>query len=152
MLSTKLIQLIEDHWRGISTSFVQALRSDAALRHISTLPESELRDRGRTLLRNLGHWLTASKLDRDMIREQYEGIGRMRFAEHVPLAECVRALQLFKRKTIEFMRDHAFAQSSVDIYGEEELEHRLNEFFDDLIYHEVVGYEAAMRKVAAMSA
>jgi RsbT co-antagonist protein rsbRD N-terminal domain len=152
MFSTKLIQLIEDHWRGISTSFVQDLRSDGALRHISTLPESELRESGRNLLRTLGDWLTASKLDRDMIREQYEGIGRMRFAENVPLAECVRALHLFKRKTIEFVRDHTFAQSSVDVYGEEELEHSLNEFFDDLIYHEVLGYEAAMRKLAATGA
>jgi hypothetical protein len=152
MLPTKLIQLIEDHWQGISAAFINSVRKDPALRRISMLPESELRDRCRTLLTNLGHWLTASKLDREMIREQYEGIGRMRFAEGVPLAECVRALQLFKHKVIEFMRDHVFAQSSVDIYGEEELEHRLNEFFDDLVYHEVVGYEAAMKKVSAMLA
>lgn len=152
MLPAKIIQLIEDHWQGIGAALINSVRQDPTLRHISTLPESELRDRTRIVLTNLGHWLNASKLDREMIREQYEGIGRMRFAEGIPLAECVRALQLFKHKVIEFMRDHSFAQSPVDIYGEEELKHRLNEFFDDLIYHEVVGYEAAMKKAAAISA
>ena len=152
MLSTKLVVLIEDHWQGISSAVLHTLRADAKLLHMRTLPDSELHEIGRTILRNLGHWLTASKGDQDMIEEQYEGIGRLRFAERIPLQECVRALQMVKRKVIEFMRDHALAESSVDILAEEELEHRLNDFFDDLIYHEVVGYEGAMRKASAITA
>jgi hypothetical protein len=146
MLSAKLIQLIEDHWQGITTAIVHQIRSDPRLHHISGLPETELRDIGRAILRNLGHWLTASKPEQRMVEEQYEGLGRVRFAESIPLHECVLALQLVKRRVVEFSRDHEFAQSSVEIYAEEELEHRLNEFFDDLIYHEVIGYEDAMRK------
>jgi hypothetical protein len=152
MLSTKLVNLIEDHWQGISSAILHTLRADPRLLHVRNLPDTELHEIGRTILRNLGHCLTASKRDQDLIAEQYEGIGRLRFAERIPLQECVRALQLVKRKVIEFMRDHALAESSVDIYGEEELEHRLNDFFDDLIYHEVVGYEDAMKKAYAASA
>lgn len=152
MLSTKLVALIEDHWQGISVAIRHHLQTDSKLQHIRTLPESELQEIGRTLLRNLGHWLTASKREQEMIEEQYEGIGRLRFAEQIPLNECVRALQVVKRKVIEYMRDHALAESSVDIYGEEELEHRLNDFFDDLIYHEVVGYENALRKATVITA
>lgn len=146
MLSAKLIQLIEDHWQGIMTAVVHQVRADPRLPQISRLPEAELRDAGRNLLRNLGHWLTASKSEQHMVEEHYQGVGKVRFAENIPLHECVRTLQAIKHKVVEFSRDHEFAQSTVEIYAEEELEHRLNEFFDDLIYHEVIGYEEAMRK------
>ncbi len=146
MLSAKLIQLIEDHWEGITSSILRQLRSDPKLLHISRLPDSELRDTGRTMLKNLGACLTANRQDWRCLEEQYEGIGRVRFAEHVPLHESVRALQIVKKKVVEFMRDHEFAQSTVAIYAEEELEHRLNEFFDDLIYFQVRGYETALRQ------
>ena len=145
MLSARLIQLIEENWEGITSATIRQIRSDPKLLHIRNLPETELREVGRGILKNLGHWLTASRIEQQVIEEQYEGLGRVRFAEHVPLHECVRALQIVKQKVVEFMRDHEFAQSTVSIYAEEELEHRLNEFFDDLTYHEVVGYETAMR-------
>ena len=152
MLSAKLIQLIEDHWQGITSALVHQIHNDPRLNQIGRLPEAELRDAGRNLLRNLGHWLTASKTEQRMVEEHYEGIGRVRFAESIPLHECVRTLQLMKHKVVEFSRDHEFAQSTVEIYAEEELEHRLNEFFDDLIYHEVIGYEEAIRKSMAVGA
>jgi hypothetical protein len=145
MLSAKLVQLIEDHWQGIMSAVVHQVRADPHLPQISRLPEAELRDAGRNLLRNLGHWLTASKSEQRMVEEHYEGVGKVRFAENIPLHECVRTLQLLKKRVVEFSRDHEFAQSTVEIYAEEELEHRLNDFFDDLIYHEVIGYEDAMR-------
>lgn len=152
MLSAKLIQLIEDHWQGITTAIIHQVRSDSRLHHFSALPETELRDIGRGILRNLGHWLTANKSEQRTVEEQYEGLGRVRFAESIPLHECVRAMQLVKQKVVEFSRDHEFAQSTVEIYASEELEHRLNEFFDDLIYHEVIGYEEAFRRSASAAA
>ena len=152
MLSAKLIQLIEDHWQGITTAIIYQIRSDPRLHHISGLPETELTDIGRGILRNLGRWLTASRNEQRMVEEQYEGLGRVRFAEDIPLDECVLALQLVKHRVVEFMRDHEFSQSSLEIFAQEELEHRLGDFFDDLVYHEVIGYEAAMRKSLAAAA
>jgi hypothetical protein len=146
MLSAKLVQLIEDHWEGITNSILRQLRSDPKLAHIGLLPDSELRDTGRIMLKNLGASLTASRQDWRSLEEQYEGIGRVRFAENVPLHESVRALQIVKKKVVEFLRDHEFAQSTVAIYAEEELEHRLNEFFDDVIYYQVRGYEIALHQ------
>ncbi len=152
MLSAKLIQLVEDHWEGIMTAVLHHLRSDPRLPNIRRVPDSELRDSGRMMLKNLGQYLTASRHELRALEEQYEGLGRVRFAEEIPLHEAVRALQSLKRKVVEFLRDHEFAQSSVSIYAEEELEHRLNEFFDDLVYYEVRGYEAAMRQAMAARA
>jgi hypothetical protein len=146
MLSAKLIQLIEDHWEGITAAVIRQIRSDPRLFHISNLPDTELREVGRNILKNLGHWVTASRNEQRTVEEIYEGLGRVRFAQGIPLHECVRGQQIVKQKVVEFMRDHEFAQSSVSIYAEEELEHRLNDFFDDLTYHEVFGYESALRE------
>jgi len=148
MLSAKLVQLIEDHWEGITSAMLAEIQADPRLPHYRNLPDAELRDIGRSMLKNLGQYLTASKRELSMIEEQYEGLGRVRYAENVPLHESVRALQLVKRKAVEFLRDHAFSQSTVAIYAEEELEHRLNEFFDELVYFEVRGYESALRQTA----
>src|SRR5215831_2217841 len=71
MLSTRLLHLIEDHWQTISSSVIQEIRNDPALRRIRALPETELREIGRTILRNLGHWLTAPKRDQEIIAGQY---------------------------------------------------------------------------------
>jgi hypothetical protein len=148
MLSTRLLHLIEDHWQTISSSVIQEIRSDPALRRIRALPETELREIGRTILRNLGHWLTAPKRDQEIVADQYETIGRLRFSESIPLHECVRALQLVKGKTLDFACDQGFSESSIDMYGANELERRISAFFDYLIYHEVIGYESALRKSA----
>lgn len=150
MLSTRLVHLIEDHWDTISSSVIHQIRSDPSLRRIRALPETELREIGRTILRNLGHWLTAPKSDREIVGEQYETIGRLRFAENIPLCECVRALQIVRRKTVAFIVDQGFADSTVDMYGASELERRFGAFFDDLIYHEVIGYERALRQAAQL--
>ena len=152
MLSVKLVQLIEDHWDGITTAILHQIKTDARLSTIRELPDTEIRDVGRMLLRNLGHYLTASKAELRILEEQFEGLGRIRFAERIPLHEAVRALQIVKKKVIEFSRDHEFGNSAASIYAEEELEHRLNEFFDDLIYFEVRGYESALTQTGAFQA
>lgn len=153
MLSARLIQLIEENWEGITAATIRQIRSDPKLLHIRNLPETELREVGRNVLKNLGHWLTANRAEQRVVEEHYEGLGRVRLAESVPLHECVRGLQIVKQKVVEFMRDHEFAQSAVSIYAEEELEHRLNDFFDVLTYHEVLGYETALRQASnAMAA
>ena len=62
MLSAKLVQLIEDHWEGITNSILRQLRSDPKLAHIGLLPDSELRDTGRIMLKNLGAILLVLRL------------------------------------------------------------------------------------------
>ena len=70
----------------------------------------------------------------------------------MPLHETVRSVQILKDQMLDFVREQGVAQSSVELYAEEELEHRAGLFFDDLIYHLVRGYEGALRKAAHLVA
>ena len=47
---------------------------------------------------------------------------------------------------MDFVHDHAFVETSLELYAEGELEKSVGRLFDRMIYHVVRGYEAAMRE------
>ncbi len=141
MLSSKLIQLIEDHWDPITTCILREIHRDPRLKHASSLPASDLRERAREILEHLGQWL--SEAHPREIEERCERIGRLRFEEEIPLREAVLAQLIIKERLIDFVRQQGIADSPVAIYAEEELEHCVGRFFDNMIYHVMLGYEDA---------
>ena len=143
MFSSRLIQLIESHADQISAKVILQIREDPKLRELRELPESDLQDKAREILKNLGHWLLSKD---DEIARHYERLGRIRFEESVPLHEIVLALQIIKQKMINFARDQGMLDTAVNIYAEEELEYSVDRFFDHVIYHSVRGYEEALRE------
>jgi hypothetical protein len=144
MLSIKLVQLIETHWEQISERILHRIRNDARLTHINTLTESELRRRAREIVLHIGDWLGAS-LDEPLAR-RCEMLGRQRFEEGVPLHEAVLVRFIIKEGLMEFVHDHAFIETSLELYAEGELEKSVGHLFDRMIYHVVRGYEEAMRE------
>jgi hypothetical protein len=144
MLSNKLVASIEDHSERLMAVVIERIRHDPELSTISQLRDLELREAGHEFLRKLGRWLAGEQ--RDVIAEQYQEIGKLRYSQQIPLHECVKALHIIKYETVDYVRNQGFAQTSLEIYAEEELEHRLNRFMDFLVYHMVRGYEAALRK------
>ena len=143
MLSTRVVQLIEDHAEQITKSVLAAIRKDPRLPLFGRLANTELLRRFEDVCQNLGRWLTAK--DEAVIEVRYELLGRERFEEDIPLHECVLAAQIFKRQLLAFARRQAIDQSVLEIYSLVELERLLGGFFDQVIYHIVQGYERALR-------
>jgi len=146
MLSGNLIRLIESHEEEIAGRIVRSIRHHPELAHLGKLPEAELRERGREILKNLGHWLASG--NEEKLAHQYESIGKLRFAGSVPLHESVRGLCLIKDKMIDFVDEQGIDQGGLALYNEEQLERRVGQFFDLLVIHLVRGYEAAWRHAA----
>jgi hypothetical protein len=144
MLSVKLVQLVETHWEQISVRILQKIRNDLRLAHISRLSESELRERAREILKNIGDWLGASQ-DEPLARRS-EALGRLRFEEGIPLHEVVLARFIIKEGLMEFVREHAFVETSLQLYAEGELERSVGQLFDRMIYYVIRGYEEALRE------
>ena len=145
MLATKLVHQIEVHWEGICGRFLRLLRQSRGLTHVSQIPESEITETCRRLLHNLGHWLASSS--EDELARLYERVGRERFAVGIPLSEAIRTVQLMKDATLDYVREETVVQTTVDLYGEEELEHQLGRFFDLSMYYLARGYEEARGKI-----
>ncbi len=150
MLSNKLVQTIEEHCEVIMSSLISRIRLDPELQHMAKLPTWELRDWGCGILKNLGKWLSAGR-ERTMA-ERYEGLGRLRFQESIPLSEAVYALQLLKDKAIVFVKNGGFvSQSAFEAFAEEELEYLVGRFFDRLVYYLIRGYEEAQRDATRLT-
>ena len=139
MVSAKLVIQIETHWEAIHARFLRLMRASQSLPAVQQLPESELQEACRRILRNLGHWLVSSS-EADAAR-LYEQVGRQRRAEKVPLSQAIRAVQLVRQATTDYIRDEGIFESSVDLYAEEELEHELARFFDLLVFYLARGFE-----------
>ena len=141
MISSRFVQMIEAHSDQIADRVLRRLHEDVRAPHMAGLPETELRDACQRILKNLGHWLTAtSEVE---IARHYEERGRVRAREGVPLHEAVWFLILLKEKMLSYIRDQGLAQSAVDLYAEEELEHQIGGFFDSATYHLIRGYEVS---------
>ena len=126
MISGRLVHLIETHGDRIIDRVISQIRAEPEMAHMRALLDSELREYGQDLLRNLGHWLTAPN-DEDLAR-RYDRLGRLRFEEDVPLHESVRALCLIREKILDFVEEHMASKDVVELYAEEELDRRLGRF------------------------
>jgi hypothetical protein len=147
MLSGRLVHLIEANSASIIQQVITQVRRDPDLKNLCKLPDAELREYGRHLLERLGDWLAAGT--EHQLADHYEVVGRARFEEGIPLDEAVRGLFLVKDKMIDFVLDQAAAKTFMQLYAEEELEHRVDRFFDILVCHMIRGYEQAWREPSA---
>jgi hypothetical protein len=150
MLSSRLIALVEDHWEPLTSQVILLIRKDPEIVHLSQLPETVLREWGRRILKNLGHWLVESS-EAEM-RRYYEDVGRNWHREGVPLHETVRVAHILRARMVDFIRQQGINQSTIEVYAEEELEYRVDSFFDCLVYSMVKGCETARRGAAATPA
>jgi hypothetical protein len=148
MLSARLIRLIETHHREIGNRILRDISRQPELPHLRELPEAELRERAQIILERLGDWLVC---DAGELGKKQEEIGKLRFEQAIPLHEAVRALCIVKDNLIEFVEEQGIPRDWLGLYAEEEMEHRLGQFFDRLIIHLVRGYEIAWH-VAARAA
>ena len=143
VLSTNLVRMIESHAEQITSEAVQHIRRDPELPNLKKLPDPELRSWATHILKHLGDWLGAT--DEKQIASCYEGLGRLRFEEHVPLHESIRNFQMLKNLIVGYVRIQGPRQTTVEVYAGGELEHLLSQFFDKMVYHVVRGYESAQR-------
>lgn len=149
MLSARLIHLIETHHKELADRVLRETWRRQDLPHILRLPEAELRERNRLLLEHLGEWLLGNE---EKMKRLQESVGTKRFEQSVPLHESVHALCLIKNTVIEFIEEQGIPRDTIGLYAEEELEHRLGKFFDQLIIHLVRGYEGAWRRAMRAAA
>lgn len=143
MLANNLVQMIEGHAEQITADAIHRLREDPESPNLKKLPETELRSWAGHILKHLGDWLSES--DEKQIASCYEGLGKLRFEEHVPLHESVRNCHRLKEIMIAYVRNQGVRQTTMELYAEGELEHLMGRFFDKMIYHMVRGYEGARR-------
>ncbi len=143
MISTKLVQLIEENWEEIAQRVIRDVRKHPDLENLAKKPDLDMREWCRAILEKIGVLMTARK-DEDLQR-RFEVLGKMRFEEQIPLHEAVLRVHMLKDEILNFIHERGFATTALQLYAEEELEQRIGRFLDECVYRIVKGYERAMR-------
>ena len=148
MLSRRLIEMIEKHSDEIAQQVLDEARKDKILRRYHELPDALVRSRFENVAVHLSQWL--GKSDEPTLARHFEALGRERFEEQVPLYEVIHAAQIFKRRLLEYTREHCFESTPIEVHAELELERLLGAFFDRIVFHIARGYEEALAEEIAI--
>ena len=145
LLSGRLVRLIQDHADSISRTLAEKVRSHPDLPVLAKRPQEEL---ARWCSDHVGNLSSSLLAGREELTQRYRAFGSARFEESVPLHEAVLRLFLLKDGIIEFVHVQGLPMTALDLYTQEELEHRISRFFDIAVYNIVCGYEHAMREAS----
>jgi hypothetical protein len=118
------------------------------------VPGAELEQRVLSTYKNLGNWIGDPK--EEAVQAEYEEWGRKRYRNGIPLSEVVFAVILLKHHLRRYIREHGLLEQSggrqssqeilpVHLYGIQELNSLVGDFFDKALYHLARGYEMEAR-------
>jgi hypothetical protein len=152
MLPSRLMEFIGTHSTSLISEVMHDVLTNERTSSFRKVPAGELEQRIAALYMNLGKWLGTP--EEDAVRKEYEEWGRKRFHQAIPLSQIVYCLILAKAHLRRFIRDHGLIDYSgdrvtpdelvpVQLYGIQELNYMVGEFFDRALYHLARGYEAA---------
>ena len=141
MLSARLIQMIEDHAEELMGGLIGKLKTHPRTSAYTRFSDSEIHDRLYTVYKDLGAWMLGKP--EEEIRRHYEALGLRRYQEGIPLFEVLYAGTLSKSHLLDYIRNNGLAGTVLEIYAEQELTHKINQFFDNAIYFTAKGYQQA---------
>lgn len=135
----RLGRYIADHAKEWVKEWLEKVRADPATPAYASYPDTDelLRDT-EALYHYLATWLRHGKWD-PRIDPHYQRIGRDRRKEGFPLSQIIAAIVLAKRT----LWDRLVEDKQLSVALELEVTRAISRFYDQAIYHTVVGYEGA---------
>jgi hypothetical protein len=144
MFAARLVQLIEAHADRLSAGLVHRLKtSERCSELMHKVPADEVDRRTREVFHNLADWLV-SRTESE-IEERYVGLGARRARQGVPFSHFFWAMSMTKEFLWEYLWTEGLLEEPVELWGEMELLHSLELFFDRALYFAATGYENVHR-------
>jgi hypothetical protein len=142
MFAVRLVNLIETHADKLSEGLLHKLKgSEQCYELLHNVPSDELHRRTHEIYRNLSEWLV-TKTESE-IEERYVGLGMRRARQGVPFSAFLWAISATKEYLWEFLQREGLLEEPLEFFGEMELLHSLERFFDRVLYFASLGYESA---------
>ena len=156
MLSVRLINLIETKADDLTREALEDIAMNPRTPHFRGLAPEDMEGRVFSLYHDLGKWIGTQR--ESDIEAEYVEFGRRRFQEGVPLSELVYAVILCKKHLRNYIRLNGLIEPSgvgqhpdllpVHMYGIQELNYMVGDFFDRALYYAARGYEGARTGVS----
>jgi hypothetical protein len=139
MIALTLVRAIERHANELSAELVTKLATSPRTNDLRKVPVAELQRQIEGVLLHLSEWLlTKTAYD---IERRYLELAERRASQGVALSDFCWAIVLTKEHLWEFLERQGFRRGPVEIYGEMELLHLLDQFFDRALCFATEGYE-----------
>jgi len=150
LLSARLFELIQTHAEHLTRDVLKDYATNPRTRHWNVVPGAELEQRVISTYKNLGNWISDPR--EEAVQAEYEEWGRKRYRNGIPLSEVVFAVILLKQHLQKYIREHGLVEHSRDrqssqeilpvhLYGIQEMNYLVGDFFDKALYHLARGYE-----------
>jgi len=151
MFAAKLVQLIETHADKLADKLMENLKNSPQCQTmLQRVPPDELRRRAHEIYRHLADWVS-SKTESE-IEERYIGLGVRRARQGVPFSEFLWAVNATKEYLWEYLQREGLMEDPIELWGEIDLLHALERFFDRAAYFAAMGYESAGEHASVASA
>ena len=147
MLAIRLVRLIEAHSEQLSHELSEKVWNSPRCSDLRKVPAAELEARTREIYRNLSDWLMG-KTEADVER-RYTELGETRAQQGVAYSHFVWAVTATKEHMCTFIQREGLSDSAMELHGELELLHLLDQFFDRALYYAAVGYERGRERMGA---
>ncbi|HEV2021784.1 MAG TPA: hypothetical protein VGQ94_04590 [Terriglobales bacterium] len=141
MLAIRLVRLIENHSEQLARGLTEKVWNSSKCSDLHRVPADELQARTHEIYRNLSDWLM-NKTEAEVER-RYTELGARRAHQGVAFSHFVWAITATKEHVRAFVQREGLADSAMELHGELELLHLLDQFFDRALYYTAVGYEQA---------
>jgi len=144
MLAVKLVRLIETHTEQLSRELTEKLWDSPRCSDLHKVPANELEARSREIYRNLSDWLLDKHVE---VEQRYTELGSARAQQGVAYSHFIWAVTATKEQVRAFVQREGLSDNAMDLHGELELVHLLDQFFDRALYYAAVGYEAERNRI-----
>jgi hypothetical protein len=141
MFAIRLVQLIETHADQLSEGLIRKLENSPRCSDLfQKVPADELKRRAYEIYRHLSDWIQ-NKTESE-IEERYIGLGVRRARQGVAYSHMFWAVISTKEYLWEYLEGQGLMEAPVELLGEMELLHRLDQFFERALYFAAIGYES----------
>jgi hypothetical protein len=141
MFPTRVVQLIEANADGLADGVMCKIKNSVECESLlRAVPEEELKRRAHEIYRHLADWLS-TKTESE-VEERYVGIGVKRARQGIPFSNYLWAITATKEHLWDYLQREGVLEEPVELWGNRELLHTLDRFFDSALYYAAVGYES----------
>jgi len=142
MRALRLIQLLKTNSAVMSDELARKIRASGKCEQLLLkVPDGEQRQDACQIYQALTEWL-ADETD-SILEHHYVALGIRRAGQGVPLSQMFWALSIAREYLWEYAQQECFHEEPVEFLGGVTLLRALNNFFDQIFYFALAGYEKA---------
>jgi hypothetical protein len=140
MFAIRLVHLIEDHADSLSEGLLQRVKTSPRCGElVRRVPGDELKRRTHEVYHNLNEWLVNET--EGHIEKRYRDLGMRRARQDIPFSDIFWGMCATKQQLWDYLQREGLLDGPVELWGEMELLHSLERFFDAALYFAALGYE-----------